>query len=258
MNKKTVLFIWIIFIHNALFSQVHKKITIRDLATHGINVDESIRRVDWNVFYPEIKDGMDRLKADIENNPEKYPLQELESEDKQETDDFRRWEYQMRRMPVEIVAPITHFVNVKFDLPHKITFCQTNSFDLKITIKNISKFDLPPFYFSYESIDGTFYDKRKSVIPSELTFSRNGNVINFKNGLKKSESVSLAIHYIVGCDGRGSSPVLKGKDQMEDVIRWKLNLIGYLLKYNEKKIYKVIDFDKDSKPILLLKKTKYN
>jgi hypothetical protein len=208
--------------------------------------------VNWNSFYLKMQKGMDMLREDIINNPNKYPLQELEDENKDEPIIFRKWEYQMRRMPAIAVKPQQNILKVSYVVPESVTFCTNNDFVAKITIKNVTDFDLPDFYFYLTPIPGITINK--SIKPKNINYVKRGNTFTFSQGLKKNKMVTIILQGQIGCDGQGGSPVLKGRDSIDAIFNWKLNLMGYLLDYDNRVLYKVIDEGKTPKSILMLKK----
>lgn len=234
-----------------------KVYSLSQLTAHNLRKEDVSKKVVWSTFYPEYKGQMEKLQSDILNNPGKYPLQELEDPSKSEPDAFRRWEYQMRSMPAEIVSPRQNLLSVHFIAPDNITFCQTDSFDVSINIKNVSGFDLPIFYFTITNLPGVTIDEKKLKLPEGLSFIKEANTFVFNNTFNKNATTNIRVHYRVGCDGRGGSPVLKGKLKIRAQLNWELNLIGYLLDYDKRKLYKVIDFGNKPRIIQFNNQTKY-
>jgi hypothetical protein len=231
--------------------------SLSQLATHNYQETDISKKVDWKIFYPNYSGGMEKLQLEIKTNPSKFPLQELEDKSNFEPDAFRRWEYQMRKMPVKIISPNSNLLDVSFKIDDNITFCETTSFDLVIDIKNTSGSDLPNFYFIIKKIPGAVINYRKLKLPRGVSFVRSSNTFTFNEGFKKDAVKKINLTYNLGCDGRGGSPILKGKSKIHSKLNWKMNLIGYLLDYNNKELYKVIDFGNSSKTIQFNKQTKY-
>ena len=239
--------------HQTSHQTSHKTYSIEDLAVYDFKQKDQSNFVSWVNFYNTYKDGMATLQREIVNHSELYPMQDLEDVNKKESDDFRRWEYQMRKMQAEIVSPKNNLLEVHFISKNKITFCSDQSFELKINIKNISGTNLPMFYFFLKIPPGIILNQNNMKLPKSVSFIKNSNVFVFSKGLHKDKSKNIQLIFNVGCDGHGGSPVLKGKLAINEIINWKLVLIGYLLDYQNKKLYKVIDFGKFPKDIILTK-----
>jgi hypothetical protein len=254
-NTSLFLFFGIFFILR-VSAQQNRSYSLSQLADHIYDKKDADLIIDWSKFYPSIKSNMLRFQKDIMAHPEKYPMQELENKDKKETDNFRRWEYQMRRMPVSIVTPDSNLIDVSVHTVNNITFCQTRSFFIELKIQNVSGFDLPDFYFTINRLPGVLLNYKNVKLSQGISLVNKSNTFVFNKGLKRNASKIISLNYIVGCDGRGGSPVLKGKSYTIVPFNWKLNLIGYLLNYKEKKLYKVLDFGKNPKTIYFKRLTK--
>jgi len=246
-----------LFMSIGLFSQDTKEYSLPQLATYNYTNIDIGEYVDWPVFYPANKDGMEKLQVAIKEHPSQFPLQELEDKSKFESDAFRRWEYQMRKMPVKIVSPQANLLDVSFITENKITFCKTSSFDMIIKVKNISGFELPNFYFMIPELPGAVINYRKLQLIEGVSFVQSSNIFTFNKGLRENETAIIALNYSLGCDGRGGSPVLRGKSKITLNLNWEINLIGYLLDDKQKKLYKVIDFGDTSKTLEFNKQTKF-
>lgn len=227
--------------------------SLAQLAVHDFTPSDNSDAVEWVSFYHKYKNGMSILQKEIIMHPDLYPMQNLENKNKKEPDNFRRWEYQMRKMKAEIISPVKNLLKVDFISNKKITFCSDQSYKLDIQIKNISRTDLPMFYFFIKLPSGIFLNQKKMLLPQNVSFIKNGTTLVFNKGLDKGVSNTIQLTYFVGCDGHGGSPILKGKSEIKSDLNWKLVLIGYLLDYQNKKLYKVIDFGKSPKTIILTK-----
>ena len=238
------------------FQEAYNSYSLSQLATHNFHKEDVSKKVDWTTFYPNYKGGMEKLQLDIKKDPSEFPLQELEDKSKFEPDAFRRWEYQMRRMSATIISPSSNLLDVRFKTKENITFCETSSFELVIDIKNSSGFDLPNFYFNIKELPGAVINSKKIKLPKGISFVEKANTFTFNQGFSKNASTTITLSYSVGCDGHGGSPVLKGKSKISSTLNWEINLIGYLLDYDNKELYKVIDFGNSPKTIKFNKQTK--
>ena len=231
----------------------NKTYSLADLAVHDFKQKDQSNFINWSIFYNKYKNGMSILQKDIITHPDLYPMQNLEDKNKKEPDNFRRWEYQMRKMKAEIVSPQKNLLEVNFVSKKRITFCSDQSFKLDIKIKNISRTNLPMFYFFVKLPPGIILNQKEMELPHNVSFIKNGATFIFNKGLDRGISTTIQLTYFIGCDGHGGSPVLKGKSEIKSNLNWKLVLIGYILDYQNKKLYKVTDFGKSPKTIILTK-----
>jgi len=222
VNLIQLSFIFILF---SVYAQDGERLHNNTWQSHynssSVNNEEVL--VNWRPFYAQVYSGISQLKEDIIKNPANYPLQELENKDKSEPDNFRRWEYQMRRMPVKIAKPMQNLLKVTFNTSSSVTFCTDDTMKLVLTIENISDTDLPSFYFNISEIPGvTIY---KFIKPKNILYVKRANTFTFSHGLKRNQKITVVLLGKIGCDGNGGSPVLKGENMIEFKLNWKLHLM---------------------------------
>ena len=216
-------------------------------------------QVDWRKA--EIKDsislmglkerclgGHEQLFAAIEANPDSFPMQVLEDPEREETATHRRWEYQMKRMPVRVVqiSDVQNHLQLNLELEFDtITFCNHSLFTVSLQLKNIREMPLPEFAFGFKAIQGINLLGLKAI----ERFGYDGSIQKpsrkefrfYLDDLEPEEGILMQATFVVDCNGSASSAALSGEGSRLEKFEYVMEWSGYQLDYEAMTLYKVIN-----------------
>jgi|GEM_PF-2345460 len=191
--------------------------------------------------------GQDSLRAAITANPKDFPLHELENPEVFESDEHRRWEYQMKRMPVEVVRVVDFddYLTVTLSGPDTVTFCDMPKATAQLSITNQSQVALQSFTIDFYELLGL--NLRNASVNSKSVSGTtvqqpNPRDLRFTiNQLEPAQSVIIDLAFSIDCNGKGSSPgMAPGIDQYVNSFDYLVEFTGYQLDFSRKTLYKIL------------------
>lgn len=244
------------------------KVLIGQNSGEGLTFIGELAEVDWSksevkdsVDLQEIllkcRDGQDSLRLAIQSDPKSYPLHELENPNVHETDEHRRWEYQMKRMPVIPVVVKNIDEHIKVDLtfePEFITVCSTSSVTGILHVANSSEIQIPSFMIGFQPIPGLSLREAKVVSKSSenMRLQQTGkrDVRYNVSSLNPKEEFYVSLKFVVDCNGAGGSPALISDTLMVSP-EYLIDFIGYQLDYSERELYKLFGKARSNSKLML-------